>query len=52
MIGTADLEAAIGEVKPSLGAWFDDGPQRGAVRQRGRHATTTWPPTCASAALI
>ena len=23
MIGTADLEAAIGEVKPSLGAWFD-----------------------------
>ena len=23
MIGTPDLEAAIGEVKPSLGAWFD-----------------------------
>ena len=23
MIGTGDLEAAIGEVKPSLGAWFD-----------------------------
>src|SRR6201987_2227658 len=23
MIGLADLEAAIGEVKPSLGAWFD-----------------------------
>ena len=23
MIGTADLEAAISEVKPSLGAWFD-----------------------------
>jgi len=23
MIGNADLEAAIGEVKPSLGAWFD-----------------------------
>ena len=23
MIGPADLEAAIGEVKPSLGAWFD-----------------------------
>ena len=23
MIGTADLEAAIGEVKPSLGAWFE-----------------------------
>ena len=23
MIGLPDLEAAIGEVKPSLGAWFD-----------------------------
>jgi SpoVK/Ycf46/Vps4 family AAA+-type ATPase len=23
MIGLGDLEAAIGEVKPSLGAWFD-----------------------------
>ena len=23
MIGAPDLEAAIGEVKPSLGAWFD-----------------------------
>jgi hypothetical protein len=23
MIGTPDLEAAIAEVKPSLGAWFD-----------------------------
>jgi len=23
MIGTGDLEAAIGEVRPSLGAWFD-----------------------------
>ena len=23
MIGIGDLEAAIGEVKPSLGAWFD-----------------------------
>ena len=23
MIGQGDLEAAIGEVKPSLGAWFD-----------------------------
>ena len=23
LIGTPDLESAIGEVKPSLGAWFD-----------------------------
>ena len=23
MIGLGDLEAAIGEVKPSLGAWFE-----------------------------
>jgi hypothetical protein len=23
MIGNADLEAAIAQVKPSLGAWFD-----------------------------
>ena len=37
MIGTPDLEAAIGEVKPSLGALVRHGPQRGAVRQRGRH---------------
>jgi len=48
MIGTPDLEAAIAEVKPSLGAWFDTARNVPCSPTKAE-PTTTWLPTCASA---